>query len=59
MQRQPISIRPTAAQMVWLQAERRRRGLAINALVVLALEAAMAADAAAPGQRDCDGQAQP
>jgi hypothetical protein len=59
MQRQPISIRPTAAQMAWLQAERRRRGLAINALVVMALEAAMAADAAAPTQPNPDGQAQP
>ena len=37
-------MRPTAEQLNWLKAQRRRRGLAINALVVLALEQAMAAD---------------
>lgn len=42
--RHPISIRPTAAQLVWLKEQRSRRGLAINALVLLALEQAMAAD---------------
>ena len=41
--RHPICIRPTAAQLAWLRAERERRGLAINALVVMAIEAAMAA----------------
>lgn len=46
MHRHPISVRPTAEQLDWLKAERRRRGLAINALVVLALEQAMAADVA-------------
>jgi hypothetical protein len=40
--RHPISVRPTAAQLAWLRAERERRGLAINALVVMAIEAAMA-----------------
>lgn len=44
MNRHPISIRPTAAQMAWLKAQRQARGLAINALVLLALERAMAAD---------------
>jgi hypothetical protein len=44
MHRHPISVRPTAEQLDWLKAERRRRGLAINALVVLALEQAMVAD---------------
>jgi hypothetical protein len=44
MQRHPISVRPTAEQMAWLKAERQRRGLAINALVVMALEKAMAAE---------------
>jgi hypothetical protein len=48
MHRHPISVRPTAKQLDWLKAERRRRGLAINALVVLALEQAMVADV---GQR--------
>ena len=43
-ERQAISCRPTAAQLAWLKAERERRGLAINALVLLALEQAMAAD---------------
>ncbi len=41
--RHPIHCRPTAAQLAWLRAERERRGLAINALVVMAIEAAMAA----------------
>jgi hypothetical protein len=45
MHRHPISVRPTAEQLDWLKAERRRRGLAINALVVLALEQAMVAGA--------------
>jgi hypothetical protein len=45
MHRHPISVRPTPQQLDWLKAERRRRGLAINALVVLALEQAMVADA--------------
>ena len=43
-------MRPTAEQLDWLKAERRRRGLAINALVVLALEQAMAADVAPQAQ---------
>jgi len=42
--RQPISIRPTPAQRAWLDEQRRRRGLALNALVILALEQAMQAD---------------
>jgi hypothetical protein len=46
-ERYPISVRPTAKQMGWLKEQRQRRGLAINALVVLALEKAMAADAPA------------
>jgi hypothetical protein len=44
MHRHPISVRPTAAQMAWLKAQRSQRGLALNALVILALEKAMAAD---------------
>lgn len=44
MHRHPISIRPTAAQLDWLRAQRQRRGLALNALVILALEQAMALD---------------
>lgn len=44
MPRHPISIRPTAAQRAWLDAQRSRRGLALNAIVLLALEQAMAAD---------------
>ena len=43
MNRHPISVRPTAAQLAWLKAQRTTRGLTINALVVLALEAAMKA----------------
>lgn len=46
MHRHPISIRPTAAQLLWLKEQRSRRGLALNALVILALEQAMAADIA-------------
>lgn len=44
MHRHPISVRPTAEQLDWLKQQRRLRGLAINALVLLALERAMAAD---------------
>jgi hypothetical protein len=50
MHRHPISVRPTAEQLDWLKAQRMRRGLAINALVVLALEQAMAADMAPQAQ---------
>jgi hypothetical protein len=44
MQRHPISIRPTQDQRLWMEAQRSRRGLALNAVVLLALEQAMAAD---------------
>lgn len=44
MQRHPLNIRPTSAQRSWLEAQRSRRGLALNAVVLLALEQAMAAD---------------
>lgn len=47
MDRHPISIRPTALQLLWLKAERERRGIALNAIVLLALEAAMATSAQA------------
>ena len=47
--RHPISVRPTAAQLAWLKAQRTTRGLTINALVVLALEAAMKAAPAPSG----------
>ncbi len=43
MQRHPISVRPTAAQLAWLKAQRAERGLTLNALVILALEQAMQA----------------
>ena len=42
MHRHPISVRPTGPQLAWLKAERERRGLAINAIVLMALEQAMA-----------------
>jgi hypothetical protein len=50
--RHPISIRPTAAQLAWLQQQRATRGIAMATLVILALEQAMLADqqAAAPSQ---------
>ena len=44
VQRHPISIRPTQDQRQWMEAQRDRRGLALNAVVLLALEQAMAAD---------------
>ena len=44
MQRHPISIRPTQDQRLWMEAQRDRRGLALNAVVLLALEQAMAAE---------------
>lgn len=55
MERNPISIRPTAEQLQWLREQRRRRGLAINALVLLALEQAMQAEPLPTAQQ----QAQP
>ena len=42
MHRHPISVRPTALQLAWLKTERERRGIALNAIVLLALEQAMA-----------------
>lgn len=55
MPKVPISVRPTAAQLGWLKSQRAARGLTINALVVLALEAAMAANPARQG----DGNGRP
>lgn len=55
MQRYPISVRPTAAQLAWLKAQRAARGLALNALVILALEQAMAADSAAQAAEPEEG----
>jgi hypothetical protein len=48
--RHPISIRPTAAQLAWLRQQRTARGLAINALIILAIEAFMQAEQAADQQ---------
>ena len=48
MHRHPISVRPTAPQLAWLKAERERRGIALNAIVLMALEEAMAGTAQAP-----------
>jgi hypothetical protein len=45
--RNPISIRPTPQQMIWLRVEADRRGLAVNALVIMAIERAMRASLAA------------
>jgi len=45
--RNPISIRPTPQQMIWLRLEADRRGLAVNALVIMAIERAMRASLAA------------
>ena len=42
MTKQPISIRPTPLQRTWLQEQSASRGLSLNALVILALEQAMA-----------------
>jgi hypothetical protein len=50
MSRHPINIRPTPAIRAWLDDQRQRRGLAINALVILALEQAMIADVAPQAQ---------
>ena len=38
----PISIRPTKPLRHWLDQQREQRGLSLNALVILALEQAMA-----------------
>jgi hypothetical protein len=38
----PISIRPTKPLRHWLDEQRQRRGLSLNALVILALEEAKA-----------------
>ena len=57
MHRHPISIRPTALQLLWLKAERERRGIALNAIVLMALEQAMArsAQASDPEQTGHEG----
>jgi len=52
MQRHPISIRPTALQRLWLESQRSRRGLAFNAVILLAIEQAMAADPLPPQEPD-------
>ena len=43
MKGNPISIRPTLAQMQWLRQQREERGIPISSLVNLALELAMEA----------------
>ena len=43
MKGNPISIRPTPAQMQWLRQQREERGIPISSLVNLALELAMEA----------------
>ena len=45
--RNPISIRPTEQQMLWLRTEADSRGLALNALVIMAIERARRASVAA------------
>jgi len=42
--RHPINIRPTPAQRHWLLEQKARRGISINAAVLLALELAMATE---------------
>lgn len=42
--RHPINIRPTQAQRHWLLEQKARRGISINAAVLLALELAMATE---------------
>ena len=54
--RAPTNIRFSAAQLAWLHEQRQRRGLPVSTLVQLALEAAMAAEAAAGGQINPDRQ---
>jgi hypothetical protein len=44
----PISIRPTKPLRRWLDEQREQRGLSLNALVILALEQAMARTIQAP-----------
>lgn len=56
MHRHPISVRPTAKQLDWLKAQRQRRGLALNALVILALEQAMALDPLAQSAQTPDSE---
>ena len=43
--RTPINIRPTPSQRLWLQQQKLARGLSINALVLMAIEQAMLAEA--------------
>jgi len=51
----PISIRPTKPLRHWLEEQREQRGLSLNALVILALEAAMTAAPAMPATgQPCD-----
>jgi hypothetical protein len=44
MERHPISVRPTAAQLQWLKRQREKRGININTQVIMALELLMATD---------------
>ena len=59
MHRHPISVRPTALQLAWLKAERERRGIALNAIVLMALEEAMAGTAQTPDPEQQAPQALP
>ena len=57
--RHPINIRPTPAQRHWLLEQKARRGISINAAVLLALELAMTADQRPVLARTFDSDRQP
>ena len=55
MARSSVTFRPTPSQRFWLDRQRRERGIPLTTLVQLALEAAMAADAAASDNSQPEG----
>jgi len=48
--RTPLNIRPTPAQRAWLLQQKATRGISINAIVLMALELAMASDGTRSGE---------
>jgi len=42
--RTPLNFRPTPAQRLWLMEQKARRGISLNAVILLALERAMASE---------------
>ena len=49
--RTPLNFRPTPTQRLWLMEQKARRGISLNAVLLLLLEQAMATEQQEPHER--------